>query len=656
MANPAEGAYRAQVIRYVDSVFHECLDEDAGKAVRQQRKPIHPVEEVMASTSALTAAFDDESNFIAYCCQVHSHTFTCLKYSLKEIVEQGAGPQKRTACRFKAPWKIVDETGFTEEGLLQIRRNHPLVNRYNRSLAGLAMVYYITNYATKLDTPMWKRIALASEVARQLREAGGPNSRAPDPALRDDRQQAVLNESRQFLMRAANRIFSERQLSAVEVCYHLLGYHTDFTNVPHWSFLNLTALYWTIFRLWAHLRHLRDLCLYDYMSTVHLVRRKGRSEDESHIFLDGPASDCDGWVQKLRRPDQYAVPIFQGYISDDHEDDHPVYIKRNSVLHLALFVPWENFISDRQGDIADIWTRHRAGLCSRLRFHVSNISLLRKSAEDACKDAKLWASRSEGDDTIDVEYPLDDGHYEEEPAAMAHHQAYTALLQVLQNSVRDTDVKESPALRGLVRDLCEENPAEKGQPLVQRQETVYRHIPRNQGDAHALCEPPVLSRDDVKAAAKAQDLLHLRMLDDIESGSQGAVLSSNGADIDDRLARYDETEIAIVHPRSDLNEQGPRMLVDVTPTTGFVEMGYTAAATFTLNHLQTMALQLVCTFLDKYTANPDSAGQHLQYTGGPGGTGKSRIIDAFPSRSKQTASPFLGGEEMDLETEAGTRH
>ncbi|KJZ68923.1 hypothetical protein HIM_11690 [Hirsutella minnesotensis 3608] len=83
MANPEEEAYRAQVIRYVDSVFHEYLDEDAGKAMRQQRKPIHPVEEVMASTSALTAAFEDESNFIAYCCQVHSHTYTCLKYSLK---------------------------------------------------------------------------------------------------------------------------------------------------------------------------------------------------------------------------------------------------------------------------------------------------------------------------------------------------------------------------------------------------------------------------------------------------------------------------------------------------------------------------------------------------------------------------------------------
>ncbi|QLI65333.1 uncharacterized protein G6M90_00g006650 [Metarhizium brunneum] len=131
--------------------------------------------------TVLTAVFDEESNFIAFCCQVHSHTYTCLKYSLKGLVEQGAENYKRTACRFKAPWKIVEETGFTEEGLLRIRRDHSLVNRYDKSLVvglwhnhdvsiivtrtkGLAMLYYITNYATKLDTPMWKRLALAADV------------------------------------------------------------------------------------------------------------------------------------------------------------------------------------------------------------------------------------------------------------------------------------------------------------------------------------------------------------------------------------------------------------------------------------------------------------------------------------------------------------
>ncbi|XP_044714513.1 PIF1-like helicase domain-containing protein [Hirsutella rhossiliensis] len=553
MANPAEEAYRAQVIRYVDSVFHECLDEDAGKAVRQQRKPIDPVEEVMTSTSALTAAFEDESNFIA------GRSTETDSLPLQGTVEDRRGD------RVHRGWSASDPA--------QSPARQP----------GLAMVYYITNYATKLDTPMWRRIALATEVARQLREA--------------------------------------------EVCYHLLGYDTDFTNVPHWSFLNLTALYWAIFRLWSHLRHqageltdaeqpaetirlrqggrtllyldayayrghvLRDLCLYDYMSMIHLD------------------SDCDDWIQKLRRPDQYAIPIFQGYISDDHEDDHPVYIKRNSVLHLALFVPWEKFISESQGDITDIWTTHRSGLCPRLRFHVSNIGLLRKSAEDAQGREALGQS------------------------------AYKALLQILRNAVQDTDAtKDSPVLGGLIHDLCEENPAEEEQPFVQRQEDLYRNMPDDQGDA--LCQFPI-SRDDVQAAAKAQQLLHLRMLDDIEGGSQGTVLSTNGADIDDTLARYGDMESAAALPGSDLNEQGPRMLVDVSPATSFAEIGHTAAASFTLNYLQTMALQLVCLFLDKYTANPDSAGQHLQYTGGPGGTGKSRIIDALKGVFAARNQPHL---------------
>ncbi|KAH6959940.1 hypothetical protein BKA56DRAFT_561657, partial [Ilyonectria sp. MPI-CAGE-AT-0026] len=319
---------------------------------------------------------------------------------------------------------------------------------------GLAMVFYITNYATKLDTPMWKRIALAAEVLRQLSESAERRHQVSDPAERDTRP-ALLNECRQFLMRAANRIFSERQLSAVEVCYHLLGYQTDFTNVPHWSFLNLTALYWTVFRRWMHLRReagvetdleeppetvqlreggrtllyldayacrgqvLRSLCLYDYMSMINLVCHSDQDEDETHISLEGSSPECHGWLQELRRPNEYAVPIFQGYISDDHEDDHPVYFKRNSVLHLALFVPWEDFLSEAQGDITDIWSTYEASLCRRLRFHVSNISLLSKSAEDARKDAKLWASRSEGDDTVDVELPLDEGECSEESATTA---------------------------------------------------------------------------------------------------------------------------------------------------------------------------------------------------------------------------------------------
>ncbi|KAF6517643.1 hypothetical protein HZS61_003204 [Fusarium oxysporum f. sp. conglutinans] len=683
MTKNEEGEYRAQVVRYLDSVFNECLDEEAGRAVRKERKPIDPIDEIMNNTVTLSGAFDNESNFIAYCCQVHSHTYTCIKYSLKALAIEGAGQHRTTACRFKAPWKLVENTGFTEDGLLSMRRNHALVNRYNKAMAvglrhnhdlsmiltktkGLAMVFYITNYATKLDTPMWKRLVFASDVLRQLRESaslGGPSL-----SEQDAQRQDVVNESRQFLMRAANRIFSERQLSAVEVCYFLLGYQTDFTNVPNWSYINLTALYWTIFRRWPHLRRqactqidaeepsetvqfrqngrtllyldayayrgpvLRDTCLYDYMSTIIVERRRGRDEDEVHIALQGPP-ECHEWIQKLRQPAGYAVPVFQGFISDDHMDDHPVYFKRNSVLHLALFVPWEKFLSETHPDITGIWQSFAANLCPRLGSHVANISLLRKSAEDARKDARLWANRSEGDDTVDVEFPLgesncDDEPTMEEPTMAEHYQNYTALFRTLQNAVRNSDAtKDSPVLQGLIRDLDRENPIEERRPFIQRHDDFYQQIRHRQHSVLSQCSVP--SADDVQAAAKAQDLLHLQMLNEMEGVVQGGTTSIGNADIDDLLVRQCDADIPIPRHLETSQAQNPRMLVELGPVGGFTELGLQAASAYTLNGLQSMALQLICRFLDKYVDHPDSAGQNLQYVGGPGGTGKSRIVDAL---------------------------
>jgi hypothetical protein len=76
---------------------------------------------------------------------------------------------------------------------------------------------------------------------------------------------------------------------------------------------------------------LEDVCLYDYMSMITLERRRDRGEDETHIALEGPP-ECGGWIQKLRQPAEYAVPIFQGFISDEHMDEHPVYFKRYAPL------------------------------------------------------------------------------------------------------------------------------------------------------------------------------------------------------------------------------------------------------------------------------------------------------------------------------------
>uniref|UniRef100_A0A8H7N1M9 ATP-dependent DNA helicase n=1 Tax=Bionectria ochroleuca TaxID=29856 RepID=A0A8H7N1M9_BIOOC len=107
------------------------------------------------------------------------------------------------------------------------------------------------------------------------------------------------------------------------------------------------------------------------------------------------------------------------------------------------------------------------------------------------------------------------------------------------------------------------------------------------------------------------------------------ITSIGNTGINDLLVRQYDTDIPIPRRLEDSDVQSSRMLIKVGPTRGFAELGLLAASRYTLNDLQSIALQLMCQFLDKYIANPDSAGQHLQYVGGPGGTGKSRIVDAL---------------------------
>ena len=114
-------------------------------------------------------------------------------------------------------------------------------------------------------------------------------------------------------------------------------------------------------------------------------------------------------------------------------------------------------------------------------------------------------------------------------------------------------------------------------------------------------------------------MLQLRMLDEIESGLPNNTYGTGNGNTEDMLTGFNDAEIPFPHQGQNLvtaQTQVPRIFVDVGPETAFVELGRLAASKKTLNNLQNMALQLVCRFLDKYTADPESASQHFQYTGG----------------------------------------
>lgn len=159
----------------------------------------------------------------------------------------------------------------------------------------------------------------------------------------------------------ANRIFTERALSEVEVAAHLLGFGMEFPHNKVWAYLNVSFLYWEIFRRWNRLRqstgedsedlvdeavmlehsgqratfvqayphrgpNLAALSLYDYMSVVKLKRKRGGNSARGHLEFEEAWPLSKTWAQVLRKPGEHAVVCLDGYLSVDFgEEDERCY-------------------------------------------------------------------------------------------------------------------------------------------------------------------------------------------------------------------------------------------------------------------------------------------------------------------------------------------
>lgn len=339
----------------------------------------------MNDTDRLTQEFEQQANFCAWRCQYHKHSHTCLKYSYQSPENsEGRNRPGNAKCRFKYPHACWDRTEITEEGLVHRKRANGRINRWNRSLAvglrhnfdltflntssqGLSMAYYITNYATKLNTPTWKRVVLAALVAStiQQEEQGRGPAMPTGTAGLSDSDRTRNNATRQFFNRWANKIFSDREVSSVEACYHLLGHSTDFSNESNWTYINMNTLYWTVLRNWPQAREaaresseaaelpesvtftnegpklshyaayphrgaaLAELSFWEYLSYVSLQRSaKWIPQDATEIQFRHGSEFQDNWVQILRKPTEVATPIISGYLGTDVEAEVENYYQR----------------------------------------------------------------------------------------------------------------------------------------------------------------------------------------------------------------------------------------------------------------------------------------------------------------------------------------
>ncbi|GKT51822.1 uncharacterized protein ColSpa_12003 [Colletotrichum spaethianum] len=269
--------------------------------------------------------------------------------------------------------------------------------------AGLSMMFYATTYATKFETPLFKRMATVKMVLEGTAGREGERGAAAAEEDTDETTAQRNNRARQFLARTANQIFTSRELSAVEVCSSLLGYRNSYCSEENWVNVHLNSLYWAVFRGWGGLRQAAGPEVQLRAGPETRVGHRSKAGNAHYVSFDDALEDRQWWIQKILQARDQAVPVITGHLDDAVEETVEGFYKRSAVLLLALFIPWERFthISDQLPP--ELWANLKEDLPERVSAFVDNIQLLHKSAEDAKKDAKLWASRSEGDEGVEFD-------------------------------------------------------------------------------------------------------------------------------------------------------------------------------------------------------------------------------------------------------------
>ena len=295
----------------------------------------------------------------------------------------------------------------------------------------------------------------------------------------------------------------------------------------------------------------------------------------------------------------------------------------------------------------EVWLEHLLHLPSRIKAIHSNIKLLRKSAEDARKDAQLWANRSEGDEGKEFEEP-EEGQAVGSTWRPGEMQMRFTLHDLLANKQDGGSVIQgSQSLKSLVEKL-------------QRAGFSESTTVPSQDEGHQIWSQTELNlpKPTLNMIKAAQLRLHKERVlaiegdDESEATSQGQAETGFGDDGQDTWfppATFEEPEPA-------------QTWVDIAPDQSFLQVGREVADKMTLNRLQWVALGLVCEAMDQLgdhgngedevLTGPREKGshQHFEYVGGSGGTGKSWVIKAI-----QTVFAIKGiKKEMVITATSGT--
>ena len=156
-----------------------------------------------------------DSNRLAAKCQIHSsyHNSMCFKYDV-------AGTKQ---CQFNFLHPLVNTTSLNALGAIDIQRNHVWVNFFNLALMSitwsnhdvncipsnvkaLALVGYITNYATKRYCLQYQRVMGAALVQKSFEKKAITNANHKTLS-------SAQNVDHKFSLKAYNRLAYDQKIS-----------------------------------------------------------------------------------------------------------------------------------------------------------------------------------------------------------------------------------------------------------------------------------------------------------------------------------------------------------------------------------------------------------------------------------------------------------
>ncbi|CAF2657408.1 unnamed protein product [Rotaria sp. Silwood2] len=160
----------------------------------------------------------------------HKHTDTCYKYSNPK-----QGDKKN--CRLHMPRKLVPvSTIDPDTGHISMRRSDPWINNFNEYLIATcrsnmdikfiwsgsdakALVYYITDYVTKMSLSFHDTLALVQKSITSFNNS----SHQMD-------NDSAIEKSRKLVLRCYNTLASQQELSGVQVASYLMNWDDHYTT------------------------------------------------------------------------------------------------------------------------------------------------------------------------------------------------------------------------------------------------------------------------------------------------------------------------------------------------------------------------------------------------------------------------------------------